>query len=332
MFNRLDLIKNQLKSNNILIKEISRLNQGENSSSFKVITSDNKYALKIYPENIVNNRNRIKSELDFLIFLKKLKFKTVPNPIIWDKENKWILLSWMSGEKISSPNKKHCEQLINFLKEIQIYKKSQYAKNISNASEACFHLEEHINHVKFRVDFLLKNLMQSSKFNIKIPHKIVFFIEDLYKQLIAIEEKEIIKIDKKMVVEKVLSPSDVGFHNILVDGNKMNFIDFEYAGWDDPNKLICDLILQPDSNIPIKYINVLNELIKGEILPDDFLIRIPIMLRLYRIKWIIIILNPFLKKNVCLTEIEIETIFQRALYYSNESNSRISKSTYKLLN
>ena len=44
------------------------------------------------------------------------------------------------------------------------------------------------------------------------------------------------------------------------------------------------------------------------------------------------ILNPFLKKNVCLTEIEIETIFQRALYYSNESNSRISKSTYKLLN
>ena len=68
MLNRLDLIKNQLRSKNIFIKEITRLNQGENSSSYKVITENNNYALKIYPENIVNNRNRIKSELEFLLF------------------------------------------------------------------------------------------------------------------------------------------------------------------------------------------------------------------------------------------------------------------------
>ena len=101
MFNRLDLIKNQLKSNDIFIKEITRLNQGENSSSYKVITENNNYALKIYPENIVNDRNRLKSELEFLVFLKKFKFRTVPNPIIWDKKNKWLLLSWINGDKIS---------------------------------------------------------------------------------------------------------------------------------------------------------------------------------------------------------------------------------------
>jgi len=332
MFNRLDLIKNQLRSNDIFIKEITRLNQGENSSSYKVITENNNYALKIYPENIVNNRNRIKSELEFLVFLKKFKFKTVPNPVIWDKKNKWLLLSWMDGEKISSPNKRHCELFINFLQEIQLYKKSKHTKNISNASEACFNLEEHINHVKFRVNFLLDNLMQLSNFNIKIPSKIIFFIRELYKQLKIIEETEIIKTNRKMTIEKILSPSDVGFHNILIDGNKMNFIDFEYAGWDDPSKLICDLILQPDHNIPIKNIHILNRLINKEFLPDDFIIRIPIMLKLYRIKWIIIILNPLLKQVNCLSKKDIETLFNKAVDYSNESNLRISNSINKLFN
>ena len=150
MLNRLDPIKSQLKAKGIIIKEISRLNQGRNSTSFKVNTANNKFALKIYPENFVNNRNRIKSELDFLIFLQKYKFTTVPKPIVWDKNNKWLLLSWMNGEKVLSPTKRHCKQLINFLQEIQIHKKSKLANNISNASEACFHLDGHINHIKFR--------------------------------------------------------------------------------------------------------------------------------------------------------------------------------------
>ncbi len=332
MFNRLELIKNQLNSKGIIIKEISRLNQGRNSSLFKVNTANQKYALKIYPENFVNKRNRIKSELDFLIFLKKNKFTTVPEPILWDKKNKWLLLSWINGEKILSPTKLHCKLLINFLQDIQLYKKSNFANNISNASEACFQLEEHINHVKFRVKFLLDNLMQPSNFNIKISPEIISFIEDLSNQIKIIERKEIIKINTKMIVEKVLSPSDVGFHNTLIDDNIMNFIDFEYAGWDDPSKMISDLILQPDYNIPIENIKVLNVFFHVKFLPDDFQVRIPIMLKLYRIKWIIIMLNPLLKEQICLSKTDIETIHERVVDYSNESNLRISNSLNQLLN
>ncbi len=332
MLNRLELIKNQLKAKGIILKEISTLNQGRNSSLFKVNTANNKYALKIYPENFVNNRNRLKSELDFLIFLKKNKFTTVPKPIIWDKENKWLLLSWINGEKILSPTKKHCKLLINFLQDIQIYKNSALANNISNASEACFQLEEHVNHINFRVDFLLDNLRKSSNLNKNILDAIISFIEKLYKELKIIEGKEIIKINTQIIVEKVLSPSDVGFHNTLIDDNVMKFIDFEYAGWDDPTKMISDLILQPDYNIPIENIKVLNGFINGDFLPDDFKLRIPIMLKLYRIKWILIMLNPLLKEEICLSEKDIEIIHQRIVDYSNESNRRISKSLDQLLN
>ena len=54
----------------------------------------------------------------------------------------------------------------------------------------------------------------------------------------------------------ILSPSDFGFHNILSHHNNLYYIDFEYAGWDDPYKLIADFILNPDYKIPIKYQNI----------------------------------------------------------------------------
>ena len=42
-------------------------------------------------------------------------------------------------------------------------------------------------------------------------------------------------------LDKCLSPSDFGFHNVIVEKDKiLRFIDFEYAGWDDPAKMVSD--------------------------------------------------------------------------------------------
>ena len=51
--------------------------------------------------------------------------------------------------------------------------------------------------------------------------------------------------------DRVLSPSDFGFHNALLDrqGN-VRFFDFEYAGWDDPAKLVCDFFCQVEVPVP----------------------------------------------------------------------------------
>jgi thiamine kinase-like enzyme len=44
--------------------------------------------------------------------------------------------------------------------------------------------------------------------------------------------------------DRRLSPSDFGFHNIIVISDWMlKFIHFEYAGWDDPAKMVCDFFL-----------------------------------------------------------------------------------------
>ena len=51
------------------------------------------------------------------------------------------------------------------------------------------------------------------------------------------------KLNKK---DLILSPSDFGFHNVIKKNKKLFFFDFEYAGMDDPVKLISDFICQPD--------------------------------------------------------------------------------------
>ncbi|HRD75978.1 MAG TPA: aminoglycoside phosphotransferase family protein, partial [Hyphomicrobiaceae bacterium] len=50
--------------------------------------------------------------------------------------------------------------------------------------------------------------------------------------------------------EQCLSPSDFGFHNALSDAGRVTFIDFEYAGRDDPAKLASDFCCQPEIPVP----------------------------------------------------------------------------------
>jgi thiamine kinase-like enzyme len=57
------------------------------------------------------------------------------------------------------------------------------------------------------------------------------------------------KIDNKYLI---VSPSDLGFHNILKYKKKLYFYDFEYAGLDDPIKLICDFFWHPGNNMSKK--------------------------------------------------------------------------------
>jgi hypothetical protein len=72
------------------------------------------------------------------------------------------------------------------------------------------------------------------------------FLEDRFEPALAARRR----IDPGFAVlaagQRTLSPSDFGFHNALrrPDGSLV-FIDFEYFGWDDPVKLVCDFLWHP---------------------------------------------------------------------------------------
>src|SRR5439155_7608032 len=73
------------------------------------------------------------------------------------------------------------------------------------------------------------------------------------------------------------------------------FIDFEYAGWDDPAKLICDFFCQPAVPAPAAAFDRFARAVAAE-LPDPaaHFARASLLLPVYRIKWVCILLNDFL--------------------------------------
>ena len=104
-------------------------------------------------------------------------------------------------------------------------------------------------------------------------------------------------IDQTLSFEqKWISPSDFGFHNAIEENDgKLRFIDFEYAGWDDPAKLLCDFSNQPDRILDTSLsLNFIREIIDADVNSSSLRYRYALLEPLYQIKWACIILNDFL--------------------------------------
>ena len=97
-------------------------------------------------------------------------------------------------------------------------------------------------------------------------------------------------------VDRILSPSDFGFHNvILTEQSGPRFIDFEYAGWDDPAKTAADFFFQPQIPAPKRYRkDFLNACLQHS--EQDRIAhhirRAKILLPLIGLRWVRIVLNP----------------------------------------
>jgi len=99
--------------------------------------------------------------------------------------------------------------------------------------------------------------------------------------------------------ERIISPSDFGFHNSIIHGKQLCFIDFEYAGWDDPAKMVCDFFCQPEIPVSLDYytyfVNRLSLMLYGEEKSTALAQRVKLFFPLYRLKWCCIMLNDFTK-------------------------------------
>jgi hypothetical protein len=94
--------------------------------------------------------------------------------------------------------------------------------------------------------------------------------------------------------ERILSPSDFGFHNTLEHQGCLSFVDFEYSGWDDPAKLICDFMCQPELPVTEKQgWQFTHELLENWPHADAVIHRIDKFLPVHRLKWCCILLNEF---------------------------------------
>lgn len=93
----------------------------------------------------------------------------------------------------------------------------------------------------------------------------------------------------------MLSPADHGFQNCLRLWNRVTFLDFEYAGWDDPATVVSNACLHPGIPMPRKYqARFVRSVMRGIGAGPKEWLRLRLIYPLQALKWALILLNPLL--------------------------------------
>jgi hypothetical protein len=274
---------------NIISSEL--INGRGNSKIFKLNSKDESYALKIYPDLHQDNRERLKTEFLALNFLKKNGLNVVV-PIYSDNFLNWGIFKWEDGCQYNQVDKFFIKNALRFfLKLVILSNNNDNYNNFNLASESCLSGLQIENQLNKRYKKLLKIKDKELNNFLKLE------FEPLYSHFLFLAKKSLrnnfnIELDKSF---QVLSPSDFGSHNSLIKNKKIVYLDFEYFGWDDPVKFICDFYWHPamnlDSNLRNFWINGLKE-IKFK---DKYILkRLNIFLPLYGLRWCLILLNEYL--------------------------------------
>ena len=302
---------------------ITKIKKGRNNEVFLYKEKKQKIIIKKYKFFFTTRYDRFSTEKFFLEFLNKKKIRNVPKLIYSDTKEKINFLSYIDGRKVKKVKKYQLKSCLQFIKKINyrtVYKNFRFQK----AADSCLSIHDHVQSCKTRITKLIKkNTNNKNIENRKILSFLEKEIEPAFKKINLEIDKKFSRSDKiKKINYKnmILSPSDFGFHNIIEKKNKLYFIDFEYAGWDDPIKLLCDFILNPDytiSNLNKNYfLDNFNLILEKKIFNP---VKYRILVKFHFLKWVCVILNQL--------DIEISKkndnfkYFKKAVNYFNKNKN-----------
>jgi hypothetical protein len=301
---------------------MDRVLGGGNNQAFKVRHHSQSYFLKLYLQNPGDPRQRGPTEYQWLNVLSGLGVARLPRTFGFIQETDFAvgLYEFIDGHPVRTGEVAEdlVRQAMSFLKEVNGVRNTVQAQTLPWASEACFSYQEHWQTIERRV-VGLKNIETGlgpvfEQARCFVDEKLMPAWTELSKNKPA-DFNRVLPLDFRM-----LSPSDFGFHNALrTDSLGLRFIDFEYAGWDDPAKLICDFFNQVAVPVPMNfYPEVLRSVedIAGVSLAE----RAEKLMPMYTVKWCCILLNHFLplgarrKKFALQNQPEWETLLAKQLH------------------
>ncbi|MGJ4945726.1 aminoglycoside phosphotransferase family protein [Bradyrhizobium sp. HKCCYLS1011] len=278
-------------------RALTRLAGGRNNQVYRLDTDGGPLVLKRYFTDARDSRDRLGAEWSFVSHAWSRGIRVVPEPLACDRAEQAGLYGFVEGRKLAASEltPDHIEAAIDFV--LAVNERPRPA--LAAGSEACFSLADHISTIERRVARLAKlddDVPHVSEARKLVPHLQLTW--DAVKARIG--ERAIVeglKMDQALSIEQsCLSPSDFGFHNALIDdAGKLTFLDFEYAGRDDPAKLVSDFFCQPEVPVPLSlHGHFIDRLAQGLGLDAAGVARCRLLLDAYQIKWTCIILNDFL--------------------------------------
>lgn len=276
-----------------------RLAGGRNNRVYRACASDKQAVVKWYFHHPQDQRDRLDAEYSFCEFARASGIDSVAAALARDDENRLAVYSWIDGRTLTVEEigQDYVDQAIQFLAALNAHRDG--ATELPEASEACYSLQQHIDLVVDRVA-RLSNIAPDGETHLAASQFVHDRLAPTLRQRIdrITSWAESTQVDLSLELrhdQRCVSPSDFGFHNaLLTPSGKLAFVDFEYAGWDDPAKTICDFYCQPKLPAPRATWERFASLVTSLAADTAFERERPTRLfPLYQVKWCCILLNEF---------------------------------------
>ena len=271
------------------LEGVSPLAGGANNRVLRADTTGGPAVLKLYFHHPHDPRDRLGTEYGFLSAVWAGGIRCVPRPRAAAPDRHMALYGFVPGTRPAAATAALVDQAAGFVAALQRLRLQ--ADHLPPGSEACFTLADHRVTVERRLARLAALAPET----------------DLHAAASRLVRDEALPRFHAVILpadagdplppnRRCLSPSDFGFHNALVDGDgQAVFLDFEYAGWDDPAKLVGDFFHQPAVPVPMEHYPAFRDRIAALFPePEDTARRCDAVMPLYGLKWVAILLNDFL--------------------------------------
>lgn len=271
---------------------------GGNNRVFAFRAGSRQLVAKWYFNHHSDTRDRLGAEYAFLTYAERAGITCVPRPVARDPDRHLAIYEHIPGRRLAAADVDAAtiDQAIGFLLQLNRSDHVPLAESLPDASEAAFTVAGHIALVDGRISRLRSIGSESTvdrdaaRYVHTLEQTWASIVGGLLRRLEACGEPP-----DRPVAQRCVSPSDFGFHNALLgpDG-RVRFLDFEYAGWDDPAKTAGDFFCQPAVPVPMQHFDRFLQAALGFSPHADALAaRARLLLPVFQIKWCCIMLNVF---------------------------------------
>ena len=270
---------------------------GGNSVVLCVAGHAEKWAVKSYPPYAPGQRDRLAAERMVYQFLNQHRIPAIPQLKTASEAERWLVIDWIEGDVPDQYSSSDVEQCIQFIRSISQLNALPGAKSLPLAAEPCLSLTILLDQIKQRLQ-RLQSLPE------KNPVLNAFLQNDFYPAFEQYQQQALdgycvnkLKADTELAKNKrSLIPADFGFHNSIRDqSGKLYFFDFDYFGWDDPVKLLADILWHPKMRLSEEqkqqFIDGLSNVYSTD---KTFLTRFYYTWPLFGLRWVLIFLNEFI--------------------------------------
>lgn len=281
------------------VTEAEPCSSGRNNRTYRVVGSNSVFAVKEYFRHEDDRRDRLGTEYSFLTYAADAAPGWTPSPLALDREGGIALYEFIDGRPLR-PDEigwEHVSAAVQFFRALNSNPERMKAK-LPLASESCFSFNDHIGLIDARLK-ALRAIEPRSEEDFA-ARRLLTAVDAHWRELAddvlrgaknaGLSASELLDSE-----QRCLSPSDFGFHNALLgrDG-AIRFLDFEYAGWDDPAKMTGDFFAQLAVPAPPGLFKRFTEEALAILpRPGELVSRAHLLRPVYQVKWCCIALNVF---------------------------------------